>query len=78
MRISPTGAMEALTCLPPLDLVVHELRIDSAVCDVGPTFTPVRGTAVYRRGFSNRTPYLICGSMLRGQHITLNPSVGSL
>ena len=68
----------ALTCLPPLDLVVHELRIDSAVWDVGSTFTPVNGTAVYQCGFSNWTPYSILGSMLWGQHITLNPSIESL
>jgi hypothetical protein len=64
MCINPTGATEALTCLPPLDLVIHELCIDSAVWDVGPTFTPVKGTAVYGCGFSNQTPYSIWGSML--------------
>jgi hypothetical protein len=59
MRVTPTGDKEALTCLPPLGLVVHELCIDSAVWDVGPTLTPITGITAYQCGFSNRTPHSI-------------------
>jgi hypothetical protein len=45
------GAMEALICLPPLDLVVQGEATSAALRlwsrDVGPTFTPIEGTAAY-------------------------------
>ena len=48
MRTTPTNAVEALICLPPLDLVVQgeaRLRIDSGVRDVGLTYIPIEETA---------------------------------
>jgi hypothetical protein len=50
IRTTPTGATEALIGLPPLDLVVQGEARSAAhrrVWDVGPTFTPVEGTALY-------------------------------
>jgi hypothetical protein len=50
MCTTPTGALEALTCLPPLQLVVHvetnQLRIDAGVWNVGLTFTPSRTRSI--------------------------------
>ena len=74
----PAGAMEALTCLPSLELAVQgEARL-AALCrvwDVGLTFTAVEDTVVYWSDFSSRTSYLIWGSMLRDQHWILNPNI---
>jgi len=82
MHNTPAGAMEALTCPPPLELVVQgEARlahIDPGVWDVGPTFTPVENTVVYLCGFSSWIPYLIWGSMLWDLHLIFNPNIGLL
>ena len=48
IHTTPTNAVEALICLPPLDLVVQgeaRLRIDSGVWDVGLTYIPIEETA---------------------------------
>jgi hypothetical protein len=81
LRIVPTDAMPALTCLPPWFTVQPDRRlIDSRVWGVGRTFTAVEGTAVYWCGFTSWIlyTYFVWGTMLWGQHITLNPIIGSL
>jgi hypothetical protein len=51
MRTTPTNAVEALICLPPLELVVQmrrgQLRIISGVWDVGRTYIPSEDTVVF-------------------------------
>jgi hypothetical protein len=54
MRTTPTGAMEALTCLPQLDNLIYwfrvrqgQLHIHSGVWGAGSTFTSIEGTAVH-------------------------------
>jgi len=65
MGITPASAVEAFTCLSPLELLVqsearsaaHRLR--SLVCW---TYRhPNRDIVAYRYGFSSQTPYLIWG-----------------
>ena len=77
-----TGAMEALTGLPPLDLAIQgeasQRHIVSGVWDVGLTFTPSWDIVVYCCGFRGLTKYLMWELMLWDQILTLNPNIGWL
>jgi hypothetical protein len=60
-----TNAVEALVCLPPLELVVQgeegQPRTASGVWESGLTFIPIEAIAAYWCDFNSQTPYLILG-----------------
>ena len=79
MCTTPVGTTDALTCLPPLVLVVQgeagsaAHRLWSLGC--WSYLQPYHGTAVHWCGFTRRIPYLIWGSMIWNQHLISNPSI---
>jgi hypothetical protein len=65
MRTTPTNAVEALFCLPPLALVIPgeegQLRAACGVWESGLTFIPIEAIAAYWCGFNSQTPHLKWG-----------------
>jgi hypothetical protein len=63
LRTTPTGAMEALVSLLPLDLVIQGRRgqrnTASGAWGVGLTFTPNEDIVAYWLDVRSRTPFLI-------------------
>ena len=68
---TPTGPMEVLVGLPPLDLVIQGEARSAAhhLWSLGCwfTFTPDKDTHAYWLGFRSRIPFLTWGSTLWGQ-----------
>ena len=70
MHTTHTGAIEALTCLPPLDLEVQSeqehLHIASGVWDVGPSYLHLnrRHSSIPMRHQKSDPIFNVGGSML--------------
>jgi hypothetical protein len=65
IRSTSTDALEALICLPPLELIVLGEASSAAYLESGGlTFDIIEGTAAYRCGFRSLTSYLAWGSVL--------------
>jgi hypothetical protein len=62
MRTTPTSALEALVCLPPMELIIQREANLAAhrLWSLGNWFTsiPIEDTAVSFGGFNSRIPYL--------------------